>query len=162
VHPIAVSTPDKERRALITRGAGDAVAIPGIPWRPPVDEEKETDETATGVFSALIVHDGPAPAQANLGVVGGVPIPDESLVVDEKTRGVANVVVYLDKVPAGIRVPAPPHEPRTMAIAGARFEPRLSVVCTGQNVIVTNNDPGPENVQTSPVVNPGTNQVLPA
>jgi hypothetical protein len=162
VHPIARSASDKERRALITRGAADAAAIPGIPWRPPVDEEKETDETETGASSALIVHDGPAPAQANFGVVGGVPIPDESLVVDDKTRGVANVVVYLDKIPAGIRVPAPPQEPRTMVVVGGRFEPRLSVVRTGQHVVLTNNDPGPENVHTSAVANPATNQLLPA
>jgi hypothetical protein len=162
VHPIAASTPDKERRALITREAGDAVAIPGVPWRPPVDEAIETDETTSGVFSALIVYDGPAPAPVNLGLVGGVPIPDESLVMDEKTRGIANVVVYFEKAPAGIRVPPPPQEPRTMAIAGGQFVPRLSVVRASQNVVLTNNDPGPENVHTAPVVNPGTNQVLPA
>jgi hypothetical protein len=162
VHPIAASTPDKERRALITRGAGDAVAIPGIPWRPPVDDETETDETATGVFSAAIVYDGPAPAPANLVGAGGVPIPDESLVVDAKTGGIANVVVYFDKAPAGVRVPAPPQTRSSMAIAGGRFVPHMSVIRTGQSFLVTNNDPGHGHVQTSPLANAGSSRVVPA
>ena len=49
-----------------------------------------------------------------------------------------------------------------MVVVGGRFQPRLSVVRTGQQVVLTNNDPGPENAHTSPVANPATNQLLPA
>jgi hypothetical protein len=161
VHPITASRPEKELRAIITRQARDSPSIPGIPWKSPTDALPETDAAGTGVFSAVIVCDAAAPAPVNFNAPGGVPIPDESLLVDPKSGGIANVVAYLDKAPVGVPVPAAPRARTTMAVAGARFVPHVSVVRTGQNTLLTNNDPGPENVHTLPIVNAGTNQVLP-
>lgn len=161
VHPISSSTPEKELRALTTRQARDSFSITGIPWRSPAEAATATDETSTGAFTAVVAYDGPPPAPVNLKVPGGAPILDKSLLVDAETGGIANVVVYFDKVPAGVPIPAAPREPSSMTVAGGQFVPHFSVLRTGQNTLMTNNDRGPENVHTSPIVNPGTNHLLP-
>jgi hypothetical protein len=57
-------------------------------------------------------------------------------------------------------VPAEPPPPVAMAIAGSRFVPHVLAVRTGQDVVVSNNDPGIENVHTTPLRNAGSNRVL--
>jgi hypothetical protein len=161
VHPVPATTPESDLRALITRHARDAVSIPGIPWKAALDRSANVDDGGTGALSVLILFDGPPPAPRMLNAPGAVaPVPDESLLVDAKTGGIANVVVYLDKVPAGVIVPAEPPPPVAMAIVGSRFAPRVLAVRTGQDIVVSNNDPGPENVHPTPLRNAGSNRVL--
>jgi hypothetical protein len=146
---------------LITRQAQDVVSIPGIPWKGAGDLVADNEVGETGTLSALITFEGPPPAAKVLNVPAAAGnIPDESLVVDAKTGGIANVAVYLEKVPAGMNVPAAPQAPVAVTIVGGRIVPHISVVRTGQTTVFTNNDPAPVNVHTMPLRNAGTNQVL--
>lgn len=65
----------------------------------------------------------------------------EDLLVDERTRGVANVVVALVDVPDS--VPALPPPPQTLLIDNreCRFEPHVTVASLGDTLVAVNSDP---------------------
>lgn len=163
VHSLAASTPESALRALVTSHAQDVPSIPGVPWKGPAPLASVIDVDKTGTLSAVITFDGPVPP-ANLlklpAAAVAPNIPDESLIVDAKTGGIANVVVYLEKAPAGVAVPAAPPEPVAVKVAGGRFVPHVFVVRTGQAATFTNNDPVAVNVHTNQLRNSGTNRVL--
>ena len=162
VHAVAASTPESALRSLITNHAQDAASIPGIPWQGTADLAADSDVGETGALHVVITFDGPPPAAKLLNVPpAAAKIPDESLVVNAKTGGIANVAVYIEKVPVGVTVPAAPQAPPVgMAIAGGRFVPRVAVVRTGQSTVFANKDPVPVNVNITSLRNDSTNRVL--
>lgn len=82
-------------------------------------------------------------------------IPDESLVLGSGGE-IANVFVYLDKVPNG----APAFEPRDNSLldqVACVFKPHAIFVQTGKPFPLKNSDPVPHNVQTTPQKNAAEN-----
>lgn len=74
--------------------------------------------------------------------VGGKMIADESLVVDAKTRGIANilVLVYIKPGEKALPSPAPVNPFATIEIHADGFRPRLTVLSTKQILLVQNVD----------------------
>jgi plastocyanin len=107
---------------------------------------------ATGTFKGTVTLDGAAPAlkplykkgDANVKdsaiCVADSDLPNEDIVFDAGTKGVANVFVYLQKAPAGYKAPAVPADPIVLDQKACRFFPRAAVVRVGQEVSVLNDD----------------------
>lgn len=76
-------------------------------------------------------------------VCGGHGLVDESLLVNPKTRGIRNVVIWLE---SRVSVPIHPEhssDPATVKLdnKGCRFEPRVTVMQTGGVLKLMNSDP---------------------
>ncbi len=109
-------------------------------------------DAKTGTFKGTVTLDGAAPALKPLGkkgdpnvkdaaiCVADSDLPNESLVLDAGSKGVANVFVYLQKAPAGYTAPAAPTAPVVLDQKACRFFPRGAVVRVGQPVNVLNDD----------------------
>ena len=125
----------------------------------------------------VFLYDGSPPAASPITVTkdqafcGKRKLVDESLLVDAKTRGIANVIAYLyvrgaDKKPA-----VHPSFSKTakaevkIANTGCRFEPRMVLLRSTQTLLVQNPDSVGHNTKMDPidqVKNPGQNFNLPA
>jgi hypothetical protein len=90
-------------------------------------------------------------------------VPNESLEVNAANKGLANVVIFLDKRPANIKpeLAKPPTEPVLFDQKGCRFLPHVLVVQVGQPLLVVSGDPIPHNTHTRPKRNNEFNQVIP-
>ncbi|MBI5759215.1 MAG: hypothetical protein HZA46_11920 [Planctomycetales bacterium] len=86
-------------------------------------------------------------------------VPDESLVVDKSTKGIANVFVYLDKAPAGKKYDTP-KEPAVFDQKGCRFLPHGLIARVNQPVLVKSQDNIAHNTHTNPIRNTGFNQAI--
>ncbi|MFM7036803.1 MAG: carboxypeptidase regulatory-like domain-containing protein [Planctomycetaceae bacterium] len=76
-------------------------------------------------------------------ICGGHGLSDESLLVNPKTRGVRNVVIWLE---SRVSVPVHPDYSSKPAVVkldnkGCRFEPRVTVMQTGGVLTLANSDP---------------------
>ncbi|MEM8865955.1 MAG: hypothetical protein AAGF31_10475 [Planctomycetota bacterium] len=91
---------------------------------------------------------------------------NESVVVGE-AGGLANVVVYL-RVRRGESVAVHPdyatsaEEPLAITNRGCRFEPRITLLRTGQPLVVKNADPTAHNTKFDLIKNDAVNSVIPA
>jgi hypothetical protein len=89
-------------------------------------------------------------------------VPDESLIVDSASKGIANVVVYLRKKPAMIN-PALA-KPAAAAVVydqiGCKFIPHVAIVQAGQTVNVLNGDAVAHNTRGNPLKNQGFNFIV--
>ena len=89
-------------------------------------------------------------------------IPDEKLVVDQKTKGISNVIVFLAKKPTTI------HPDLTQSLKpevtidqkGCLYLPHVMLVRTDQRVRIISNDPIFHSTHTHPQRNTGENFVL--
>jgi plastocyanin len=87
-------------------------------------------------------------------------IPDQKLVVDS-SGGVANVVVFLAKAPAGA-VPPPPTDVVDFDNKGCHFVPHVLLMRVGQTVKILNDDfPLQHNTHTLPQRSAGFNSTIP-
>lgn len=88
----------------------------------------------------------------------------DDLVIDEKTRGVANIFVYLVKAPKSIHPDLKKAEPKALVLdqKGCVFAPHAMTVMTGQTVEVLNSDSKAHNTHTNPVKNTAMNVVIAA
>ncbi|MBX3440021.1 MAG: hypothetical protein KF861_21200 [Planctomycetaceae bacterium] len=86
-------------------------------------------------------------------------IKDESLVVGPD-GGLANVIVWLRKAPAGAKIPPPPQEPFVLDNIKCSFFPHAAVLRVGQTMLVKNEDPTAHNTRISPIRNPAFNQTI--
>ncbi len=122
-----------------------------------------------GGFEGQFVIEGEAPAPP-AAPGGGVAVcaagvtPDESLVVDPKTKGIANLFIYLPKPPAKI---APSLQASTTPEVvfdnkGCRYVPHAAVVRTDQKVRFTNTDGTAHNIHTYTFSNPQQNILVAA
>ncbi len=121
------------------------------------------DESAAqwGTFTGQIVVEGDFPKRPDLvrGLRGVGNVPDETVVIDPKTKGLANAVIYLTKQPTQIH-PAlvKPKAPQVVFDQrGCRFVPHVLLVRTDQQVQVLSADPVVHNVHTYPLKNPQEN-----
>ncbi|HVW02701.1 MAG TPA: carboxypeptidase regulatory-like domain-containing protein, partial [Planctomycetaceae bacterium] len=127
---------------------------------PTVSSEPELPKTFS--FRGSVLFEGTLPELPPLVANGAnvrdadvclaVPIPDNSLVVDFKSRGVRNVFVYLQK--ASLPEGSPPIAADvTTRIKFCEFEPHALLVKAGQSVVVESDDPVAYNVHAYPVRN---------
>ena len=110
------------------------------------------DAVFAGDGAALTVrflYDGeppePEPVEVNKdeAVCGTHGLVENSLRVDPQTRGVANVVVWLDPRTSGRtpEVDPPPEEPVVLDNEGCRFVPHVTLLRAGRPLKITNGDP---------------------
>ena len=122
-------------------------------------------------------YDGKPPAPAAVAVTkdqafcGKKKLVDEALLVDAKTKGIANVIAYIYVRGAANKPPVHPSFAKTakaevkLANTGCRFEPRMVLLRSTQTLLVQNPDSVGHNTKMDPidqVKNPGQNFNLPA
>jgi hypothetical protein len=127
-----------------------------------------------GTVKGQFVLDGPAPGLKPL-VVKGDPtakdpavcakdnVPDESLVVDPESHGIANIFVWLRKAPADIHPDLKESKDKVVKFdqRGCRFFPHAMVLRTDQTVAILSGDPIGHNTHVVSISNRGENQTIP-
>lgn len=130
------------------------------------------DDAATVSGQFLYAGKPPVPEQLELNkdieYCGPFKPISEELLVDAKTRGIANVVVWLD-VKASGRTPqltekqaAVPETPVVLNNTKCRFDPHVAVVRTGQPVLLRNDDDVAHAMLLLMFANDPISQVVPA
>ncbi len=153
------------------------VPVGGATEAPVAVEKAETTEakgygtlygtvTLDGTFKELpmlVAKGDPSLKQEDRAVCAVSDIPDESLVVNSANKGLANVVIFLEKRPANIKpeLSKPPTEPVLFDQKGCRFLPHVLVVQAGQPLMILNDDALTHNTHTNPKRNTGFNQSIP-
>lgn len=135
-------------------------------------EDQAAGEGDYGSLTGEIVLDGDIPKLAplvakgdtnvnNPAICAATDVPDESLIVDPKTKGIANVFVYLLKPQ---KVHPKLKESATKEIVfdqqGCRFVPHALLVRTDQSVIAKSNDACAHNTNIMTLRNQGLNFLL--
>lgn len=142
-----------------------------LPTKPKLPDPAPATATpvVTGSVEGQVTYIGKAPPVLRLvgpgtlisGVLLRAGIPDESLLVDPKTDGIANVFVYLRKAPPGY-VRVVPKASVPFAQRGFQFAPHAFTVQTGQAIAYSNRDPVGSSVHWLPDRNRGINRSAPA
>lgn len=108
----------------------------------------------------------PEPAKPALGgpFCGAQTLVDESLLVDPKSRGVQNVVVYFDNKKNKLDLKPRASKVCTVANAKCRFEPHMTLLQIGDTLEITNPDPVGHNAKLDffDRENPSVNPLIPA
>jgi plastocyanin len=117
-----------------------------------------------GTVSGVILFEGDAPAVSSVEVtkdrkVCGKDKPSETLLVDPKTMGIQNAVVYLSAVTSGKEWNAT--EELAMDQKGCVFTPHVLVVPVGQTFMMLNNDGILHNIHTRSERNKEINKAQP-
>jgi len=124
-----------------------------------------------GHLSARFVFDGappkPVPTVVNKdqAVCGKFNLVDESLVVNAKNSGIANVVVFLRDTKKPAIHPDYEQALKEKVILNninCRFEPRVALIRTGQAVTLGNKDSVGHNTKIDTFFNPGVNPLIPS
>ncbi|WP_437223195.1 hypothetical protein SH661x_003114 [Planctomicrobium sp. SH661] len=111
-----------------------------------------------GTFKGRIKVTGTAPdfpplvaqgQQVKDSVCSIAPVPNESVIVGAD-GGLANVFVYLNKVP-NVDIPDAPTEPVLIDQKGCKFVPHVSLIRVGQPLKMINTDPVAHNVKLTGV-----------
>ena len=124
-----------------------------------------------GTVKGKVVIDGSSPALAMLVVKGSQTkagdelcavngVPNES-VIGDASGGLANVFIYLKKVPKGVDIPPPPSDKILFDQQGCIFIPHAFLARVGQTIVLTNSDSVAHNVHTNSN-NKGLNSAIPA
>jgi hypothetical protein len=87
---------------------------------------------------------------------------DESLVVDAKTKGIANIFFFMPKKPGNIHPDLKESKEKLVKFdqKGCRFIPRAMVLRTDQTVAVLSGDPIIHNTHVNTIRNDGKNQTI--
>lgn len=95
-------------------------------------------------------------------ICAAAAVPDESLVVDPASKGIANVVIFLEKRPGTVKpeLAKPPTDPVLFDQKGCRFMPHVLAVQVGQPLLVVSGDAIPHNTHTNPKRNDSFNKVI--
>jgi hypothetical protein len=107
-------------------------------------------DAKTGTLKGSIVLDGAVPkldppvkkgdaAVKDAAICAVETIPDESLIVDKDTKGIANVFIYLAKAPEGYKH-VPPKDAAVFDQKACKFFPHAMIVQLGQDVKVLSGD----------------------
>jgi hypothetical protein len=124
-----------------------------------------------GHLSARFVFDGTPPKPVptvvtkDQDVCGKFKLVDETLVVNPKNKGIANVIVFLrdTKKPAIHPDYAKALKEKVLLNnINCRFEPRVALIRTGQTVVLGNKDPVGHNTKIDTFFNPGANPLIPS
>ncbi|HIE98402.1 MAG TPA: hypothetical protein EYG03_15335 [Planctomycetes bacterium] len=121
-----------------------------------------------GTISGRVVLKGDVPDPVLLHAKGA-PVKDgevcaaadtyrDDLVIDKKTKGIANVFLYIYKAPKNIHPEAAKPAPKMIFDQkNCKFIPHVLVVQAGQTVEVLNSDPTAHNTHTYPLRNQAMN-----
>jgi hypothetical protein len=126
-----------------------------------------------GDLSGQFVYDGEPPEPAKLRITKDEEecckhdLVDESLVVDDQTRGLKNVVIYLypgrgESVPVHESYEAQRPAVRTLDNLACRFDPRVLLLWTPQTLLVGNSDPIGHNAMIDTRKNRPINVTIPS
>jgi hypothetical protein len=119
--------------------------------------------TVVGDFAPLkeLVQKGNAAAK-DAAVCAAAGVPDETVVVDPESKGLANVVVWLAKKPAKIHPDLAKSKNPTVTFdqKGCQFIPHVLLVRTDQKVQVLSNDSVAHNTHTYPLKNKQENFIV--
>jgi hypothetical protein len=134
---------------------------------------ESTTAAGYGSLAGTITYEGDAqplpplfakgdPNVKDAAVCAAEPIPNESLIVNPSNKGLANVIVFLDKRPANIKpeLAKPPVDPVFFDQKGCVFHPHVLLVQSGQPLLVISDDSIPHNTHTRPKRNPEFNQLI--
>ena len=101
-------------------------------------------------------------AVKNADICGKQGVPDESLVVDSVTKGIANVFVYMPKAPADIFPDLKASKEKLVKFdqSGCRFIPHALILRTDQTIAILSNDPVLHNTDVVAYRNSGQNQTI--
>jgi hypothetical protein len=136
------------------------------------EESEDATRKQWGDLTGRFLFDGEPPKPVKLvddkdqDVVKG-PIFDESLVVNEKTRGIANVFVWLVP-PKDQTIESHPDydrlkkEPVILEMKGLRFQPHCVIVRTGQILLIKQGDPIGHNAKVERLDNFSYSSIIPA
>ena len=130
-------------------------------------------EAQWGTLKGQIVLDGDVPKFPPLVAMGDAnakdaavcsvqAVPDEKLVVDPSTKGVANVVVFLAKKPAKVHPDLATSKDKEVIFdqKNCRFTPHVMLVRTDQLVRVKSDDGIAHNTHSKPIKNNSENFVV--
>ena len=111
----------------------------------------------------LLVTKGDAGAK-DAAVCAAQDVPDESLMVDAKSGGIANVVIYLQKKPAKVHPDLEKSKDAEVVFdqKGCQFLPHVLLVRNDQQVRVLSGDAVAHNTHTYPLKNQQANFVVAA
>ncbi len=109
-----------------------------------------------GTFSTLAPLYAKGNASKDNEVCGMESAPNEAVVVND--GGLANVFIWLDKVPKGTQIPESTNEPVIFDQKYCVFKPHAVIMRTNQQVNVLNSDPVLHNTHTKPERNTEFNQ----
>jgi hypothetical protein len=89
-------------------------------------------------------------------------VPDESLVIDPATKGIANVFVYMPKAPSDIAPELRESKEKVVKFdqIGCHFIPHTLILRTDQTVAILSGDSVLHNTHVVGVRNPGENQTI--
>lgn len=109
----------------------------------------------------LLVKKGDAAAKDSA-VCAAEDVPDESLVVDAESGGIANVVVWLSKKPTKVHPDLAKSKEAEVTFdqKGCRFLPHVLIVRTDQKVRVLSEDAVAHNTHTYPLKNKPENFIV--
>lgn len=117
-----------------------------------------------GDLVGRVVVEGDVPSLSPLGkgICAGKDVPDESLLVHESNRGLANVLVYLVKSPDRVHpdLAMPPTVERVLAQQDCAFQPHVMIVRSRQKVRILTSGAVTHNARASPVRNSPFNVLL--
>ena len=125
-----------------------------------------------GNLSGQVIYDGEAPElppivpAQNGEICINFNLKDESLMVDPKSKGIANVVVTLypdtgQRVRIHRNYNKLARKPVVMSNVRCRFEPRVAVLWTKRELELANGDPTDHNMFALPFVNDPFNELIP-
>ncbi len=132
-------------------------------------------DTPTGVFKGVVTFKGTPPARKRLFEKNDAKIEkpddravcaaedyysDEFIVNEKASNGVANVVIYIEKTPAGYTPPPVPEEPAIFDQKGCRFIPHILIVRCNQKLLIKSGDPVVHNTNITSLRNTGFNQTI--
>jgi hypothetical protein len=112
-----------------------------------------------GHVTGQFVLKGDMPKFAELKIAGqdqnvcaAKELPENRLIVDDKTKGIANIVVYLREAPKKIHPDLKESKEKTIVFdqKDCRFDPPVLLVRTDQTVLVKSDDPINHNTHTHP------------
>jgi hypothetical protein len=91
-------------------------------------------------------------------------VPDDSLVVDESSKGIANIFIYIQKPPADISPDLKESQEKTVKFdqKNCRFLPHALILRTDQSIAILSDDPIQHNTHVYPIRQDGKNEVIAA
>lgn len=109
----------------------------------------------------LLVPKGKADVR-DAAVCAAQDVPDEKLVVDAESKGIANVVIYMAKKPEKIHPDLVKSKEKEVTFdqKGCRFVPHVLMVRTDQQVRVLSDDAVAHNTHTYPLKNTSANFIV--
>src|SRR5690606_35171102 len=101
-------------------------------------------------------------AAKDAAVCAAQDVPDDSLIVDSDTKGIANICLYIRKAPKKIHPDLAKSEDKEVVFdqKGCRFMPHVLIVRTDQTVLVKSEDPINHNTRTAPFANKAENLIV--